>query len=315
MPLIGLDIARALAHTHAIGTLISLLHPAYPPAAPPASGPAQPAATSPVPSETFSAFSSIHPSPIAGQTHRDIKSANVLLQTDPSSGILRAKLCDWGSAAPVARSLPARPRASPWPFGSQVSWTPVGTLLWMVRTDRRAEMRTERRAFCFFAPAAPCRSRALVLCESHAWHTPKLQRPSLQRSPPGLKSLPPCPFPSSSPSPPPLRPVFARLVSSSLPLRLPRCSSRTSWTPRRARAPRAPPRTCSASEQSSGSCSRGNCPGPGQGRCAPEAAAAAAGVTAAVLAARAACVCVGAFLRLSCSPEWIGKGSSEWLCV
>lgn len=73
----------------------------------------------------------------AGQAHRDIKSANVLLSGSP--GAWRAKLCDWGSAAPANDPVPARPPALAWPAallggrggGAAASWTPVGTLLWM----------------------------------------------------------------------------------------------------------------------------------------------------------------------------------------
>ena len=67
-----------------------------------------------------------------GQAHRDVKSANVLLAS--GAGGLSAKLCDWGSAAALLRSLPVRPRPSAWPNlfgGPPASWTPVGTLLWM----------------------------------------------------------------------------------------------------------------------------------------------------------------------------------------
>jgi len=74
----------------------------------------------------------------AGQAHRDIKSANVLLTRGPGpQGRLVAKLCDWGSAARLESSLPTRPAAPPWPSAlfapttAAASWTPVGTLLWM----------------------------------------------------------------------------------------------------------------------------------------------------------------------------------------
>jgi serine/threonine protein kinase len=79
----------------------------------------------------------------AGQAHRDIKSANVLLTRVPGEGgRVTAKLCDWGSAALLPNSLPARPLPPTWPSAlfsgvagaaaaAPVTWTPVGTLLWM----------------------------------------------------------------------------------------------------------------------------------------------------------------------------------------
>ena len=73
----------------------------------------------------------------AGQAHRDIKSANVLLTRAPGDVRLTAKLCDWGSASLLKDSLPARPLPPAWPTNifpgapAPVMWTPVGTLLWM----------------------------------------------------------------------------------------------------------------------------------------------------------------------------------------
>ena len=74
----------------------------------------------------------------AGQAHRDVKSANVLLTRAPGADArLTAKLCDWGSASLLKDSLPARPLPPAWPStifaGTQppAMWTPVGTLLWM----------------------------------------------------------------------------------------------------------------------------------------------------------------------------------------
>ena len=73
----------------------------------------------------------------AGQAHRDIKSANVLLTRAAGDARLTAKLCDWGSASLLKDSLPARPLPPTWPstlFAGApppATWTPVGTLLWM----------------------------------------------------------------------------------------------------------------------------------------------------------------------------------------
>ena len=82
------------------------------------------------------ALAAVHAS---GQTHRDVKSANVLLTRGEQR--LTAKLCDWGSAALLKDSLPARPLPPTWPSTlfagvgggapAPVTWTPVGTLLWM----------------------------------------------------------------------------------------------------------------------------------------------------------------------------------------
>ena len=85
--------------------------------------------------DVASALAAVH---AAGQAHRDVKSANVLLTR--TGGRLQAKLCDWGSAAPMQSSLPSRPAPPGWPsalFGSSAgpkaptTWTPVGTALWM----------------------------------------------------------------------------------------------------------------------------------------------------------------------------------------
>jgi hypothetical protein len=87
--------------------------------------------------DVANALAAVH---AAGQAHRDIKSANVLLAHSPE-GRLQAKLCDWGSAARLGESLPSRPAPPSWPsklFGSggnaataPTTWTPVGTALWM----------------------------------------------------------------------------------------------------------------------------------------------------------------------------------------
>ena len=67
-----------------------------------------------------------------------MKSANVLLTRAPGdNGRLTAKLCDWGSASLLKDSLPSRPLPPAWPSNiftgtpPPVTWTPVGTLLWM----------------------------------------------------------------------------------------------------------------------------------------------------------------------------------------
>ena len=81
------------------------------------------------------ALAAVHAS---GQAHRDVKSANVLLTRVPGdNGRLTAKLCDWGSASLLKDSLPSRPLPPAWPSNiftgtpPPVTWTPVGTLLWM----------------------------------------------------------------------------------------------------------------------------------------------------------------------------------------
>ena len=85
--------------------------------------------------DVASALAAVH---AAGQAHRDIKSANVLLTRTPGGDArLTAKLCDWGSASLLKDSLPARPLPPSWPTTifpgapPPVMWTPVGTLLWM----------------------------------------------------------------------------------------------------------------------------------------------------------------------------------------
>lgn len=47
-----------------------------------------------------------------GFAHRDVKSLNVVLALDLKSGHLRAKLCDFGSAACMEESVPFLPRAN-----------------------------------------------------------------------------------------------------------------------------------------------------------------------------------------------------------
>ena len=80
----------------------------------------------------------------AGQTHRDVKSANVLLHREQGDRLV-AKLCDWGSAAPLANSLPTRPKPRSWtdqllnPGGAGAGWVPVGTLLCHVCRHEREQ--------------------------------------------------------------------------------------------------------------------------------------------------------------------------------
>ena len=64
----------------------------------------------------------------AGFAHRDMKSSNVLLTWCPDLKRVRAKLCDFGSAAPMSK-MPRRP-AKNW-LGFSGRWQPVGTMLWM----------------------------------------------------------------------------------------------------------------------------------------------------------------------------------------
>ena len=71
----------------------------------------------------------------AGFAHRDIKSSNVLLAWCPEKRRVQAKLCDFGSAAPVAK-MPRRPAKPQWGgleklLGFNGRWQPVGTMLWM----------------------------------------------------------------------------------------------------------------------------------------------------------------------------------------
>ena len=49
----------------------------------------------------------------AGFAHRDVKSSNVLLSWCPESQRICAKLCDFGSGAPVAK-MPRRPAKPQW---------------------------------------------------------------------------------------------------------------------------------------------------------------------------------------------------------
>jgi len=66
----------------------------------------------------------------AGFAHRDIKSSNVLLAWCPDVRRVRAKLCDFGSAAPIAK-MPRRPAKPQWGglekwLGFTGQWQPVG---------------------------------------------------------------------------------------------------------------------------------------------------------------------------------------------
>ena len=68
----------------------------------------------------------------AGFAHRDIKTANILLTWSSELNRLQAKLCDFGSAAPVSK-MPRRPKrgAVEKALGLGKGWQPVGTMLWM----------------------------------------------------------------------------------------------------------------------------------------------------------------------------------------
>ena len=68
----------------------------------------------------------------AGFAHRDIKTSNILLTWSDELGRIQAKLCDFGSAAPVSK-MPRRPKRGTIEraLGLGKGWQPVGTMLWM----------------------------------------------------------------------------------------------------------------------------------------------------------------------------------------
>jgi len=126
----------------------------------------------------------------AGQAHRDVKSANVLLTR--ASGRLTAKLCDWGSAARLENSLPARPRPQHWSApllqlaGGSVPapqlWVPVGTLLWMSPEMLQPHFEGERAPPGASGATADCFSFAVLLWELLERRLPWVEASQVRRA-------------------------------------------------------------------------------------------------------------------------------------
>ena len=72
----------------------------------------------------------------AGFARRDLKTPNILLTWSEDLNRIQAKLCDFGSAAPVNK-MPRRPKRGTLEkvLGLGKGWQPVGTMLWMAAGD------------------------------------------------------------------------------------------------------------------------------------------------------------------------------------
>jgi len=108
----------------------------------------------------------------AGFAHRDLKTPNILLTWSEDINRIQAKLCDFGSAAPVNK-MPRRPKRGTLEkvLGLGKGWQPVGTMLWMAPEMLRPPMEGEELAG-FSGDKSDVYALGVVLWECTAWKVP-----------------------------------------------------------------------------------------------------------------------------------------------
>ena len=108
----------------------------------------------------------------AGFAHRDLKTPNILLTWSEDLNRIQAKLCDFGSAAPVNK-MPRRPKRGTLEkvLGLGTGWQPVGTMLRMAPEMLRPPMEGEELAG-FSGDKSDVYALGVVLWECTAWKVP-----------------------------------------------------------------------------------------------------------------------------------------------
>ena len=108
----------------------------------------------------------------AGFAYRDLKTPNILLTWSEDLNRIQAKLCDFGSAAPVNK-MPRRPKRGTLEkvLGLGKGWQPVGTMLWMAPEMLRPPMEGEELAG-FSGDKSDVYALGVVLWECTAWKVP-----------------------------------------------------------------------------------------------------------------------------------------------